>query len=476
MNQQQLQDLEIRFQDIKSAATQAQWNHPDYLRNQAVDVENDDLELAFLLMQRAHNLRPSGTLIMRKLTQYKNTLSEMGSQLLVISSLHLTASDTTQTRSTEQDMLPISKRQGVLNWLKKPFVLSVILPWIIFSFYQIIWASPRYESQSQVIVRKPDSQATLDASMALLTGLGVNSSNTDTELVEAYINSNDMIVYLEETVNLFAHFNSGKADFFSRLHNWASREDIREYYLSHVRVEIDESSSVITVKTQGFTPDFAHQFNNVIVQRAEWYINNIGHQLAESQLGFIEGEHKITEQRLQTAKTDLLNFQQTYNLLDPKAEGLAVQQIAYNLEASLSAKKTELYALESVMSADAPQVKAVRRAIKSIENQLVVEKSRLTEHDKVEQFSVGQVMSQYTDLQVNVELALQAYTSSLISLEKSRIEAYRQLQFLVIIESSTLPQENQYPAVFYNLSLFAVILLMIFMIVKIITATIKELS
>lgn len=481
MNQQKLQKLESRFQEIKQGATQAQWNSPDYLRNHAVDIENDDIELAFLLMQRAHNLRPEGTLIANKLEQYRNALTELGSQILVLNSLNQTTSNydismQNSPMSTQEDLELPSKKQIIINWLKKPISLAVILPWLLFTFYQVIWASPRFESHSQVIVRKPDNQATLDASMAVLTGLGVNSTNTDTELVEAYIYSNDMIIYLQESLNIFEHFNSSNADFFSRLPDWASKEDIQAYYLNHVVVEIDESSAVITIKTQGFTPEFAHRFNDELVKRAEWYINNIGHQLAQSQLTFIEGEHEITAKRLQSAKTDLLNFQQTYHLLDPKAEGIAMQQIAYSLEASLSAKKTELYALESIMSPDAPQVKSIRRVIESLENQLLAEKSRLTEHDLVEQFSVGEVMSQYTDFQVNVELALQAYTSSLISLEKSRIEAYRQLQFLVVIESPTLPEDNRYPAVLYNLSLFAVILLLLFMITKIITATIKELS
>jgi capsular polysaccharide transport system permease protein len=74
-----------------------------------------------------------------------------------------------------------------------------------------------------------------------------------------------------------------------------------------------------------------------------------------------------------------------------------------------------------------------------------------------------------------MELALKAYTSSQVSLEKSRIEAYRQLKYLVTIESPTKPQEAKYPEIIYNISLFLAINLMIFGIGRIVIATVSEL-
>jgi capsular polysaccharide transport system permease protein len=70
---------------------------------------------------------------------------------------------------------------------------------------------------------------------------------------------------------------------------------------------------------------------------------------------------------------------------------------------------------------------------------------------------------------------MQAYAASQISLEKSRIEAYRQLKFLVVVESPTLAEQARYPDVIYNLTLFLVVMMMIFGIGKIIFATAKEL-
>jgi capsular polysaccharide transport system permease protein len=84
-------------------------------------------------------------------------------------------------------------------------------------------------------------------------------------------------------------------------------------------------------------------------------------------------------------------------------------------------------------------------------------------------------VARFSDFKINLELALQAYTSSQVSLEKSRIEAYRQLKYLVTVESPTEPQDAKYPEVLYNTSLFLAITLMLFGIGRIVIATVSEL-
>lgn len=128
------------------------------------------------------------------------------------------------------------------------------------------------------------------------------------------------------------------------------------------------------------------------------------------------------------------------------------------------------------MSNDSPQVMALEREIKAIENQLEEENKRLSGHDKQDNLTVSEKIARSTELKVALELALEAYASSLISLEKSRIEAYKQMSYLVSVESATLPEANAYPKVTYNLVLLGVSLLFLFGIGKIILATIRELN
>lgn len=446
---------EEKFQQLRQNLTPAQFNDTVFLTAKAEQVEAKDKALAQRILVRVNNLKK---------------LSNEGS--LGKASVAGNARQARANISSPGSLVEKVKR--VLR--KSPFMVFVVLPCIIFAFYQSIVATERFESQAQVIVKQPDGAATMDASMAMLSGLGLpSSSGSDTELVKAYVFSNDMLEYLQSHLDLRKHFSATDIDWFSRLASEATREELFEYYNERVKVEINDTSGVVSIYTQGFTPEFAKQLANVVVSRAEWYINSIGHQLARSQLKFVSTEHQLVEQKLQKAQAELLKFQKQHNLLDPTAEGVAVQQIAYQLEGQITAKEAELKNLRTIMSDHAPKVVAMKSQLTALKAQLVTERNKLSHHSE-EQSSVGEILAQYSDLKVKADLALQAYTSSQISLEKSRIEAYRQLKYLITVESATLSQESKYPDAFYNVSLFALVLAMVFVIFRIIISTVRELK
>lgn len=360
--------------------------------------------------------------------------------------------------------------------LKQRKGLLIFAPWLVYALYLIIIASPQYESQSQLIVKSSDSSSSFDPSALMLSSVSGTSLSNESQLVEAYIKSADMLFYLEENLALREHYRSDNADFFSALSPYNSKEDFLEYYLSHIDVSVDAASSVITLRTRGFTPEFAQKINQAIVQKAEDFINKINNDLAKSKLRFATSEHEMVEQKLQQAKTELLEFQSKYNVLDPTAEGAAFQQIAFSLEATLAQKRAELSTIGTMMSDSAPEVINIRRQIKALESQLKEQKARISElNQSGDNLSVSELMARYSNVKVELELAIQAYASSLMSLENTRVETYQQLQHLVTVESPTLPEDNQYPRTLYNLTLFGVVLLMLYGVIRIIIATIKEL-
>jgi len=212
------------------------------------------------------------------------------------------------------------------------------------------------------------------------------------------------------------------------------------------------------------------------VEKAEQFINEINNNLAKSKLSFAKGEHEIVEQKLQQAKSSILEFQSKYNVLDPTAEGAAFQQIAFSLEATLAQKKAELSTISTMMSESAPEVINIKRQIGALQSAINEQKEKISTTDSDgNALSVSELMAQYSNLQVQLQLAIQAYSSSLITLENARVETYQKLQHLVTVESPTLPDDNKYPTVMYNLVLFGAILLLIYGVIRIVVATIREL-
>lgn len=365
---------------------------------------------------------------------------------------------------------------SLLEKLKTKPLYIIVIPWVLYAFYLIVIASPQYESQSQIIVKSSDNASSFDPSALLGGAMSGSGYSNDSQLIEAFVKSSDMLNYLNTTIQISEHYSSSEGDVFSRLNNDYTREGLLKYYLNHIDVEVDSASSIITLKTRAFSADFAKLINQTIVEHAENFINNIGNNLAKSQLSFAQSEHDIVEQKLQAAKLDILEFQSKYNVLDPTAEGAAFQQIAFSLEATLAQKRAELNTLRSMMSETAPEVLTAKRQIKALEEQIESQKSRVSDKSQgTQSLSVSEQMAQYSNLKVQLELAIQAFSSSLLTLENTRVETYQQLQHLVTVESPTLPEDNQYPQVMYNLVLVGVVLFMLFAIIRIVIATIREL-
>lgn len=476
MSQQAVEKIEQRFTELGLKTDKAIWDNGEKLIGLAQQVEQNDIYLARRVMQRARNLKPKSEQINKELARLTDKINSKAKQ-------------TQSSTSTEQNAKPNVKQAAMaklnnkrgLHLFAKPWFVLLVVPFIMFAFYQLVWAAPRFESRAQLIIQQPDGMATMDPSMALLSGLGVGGNSTaDTEIAKAYIHSQDMLNYLQQHNNLKEHYQNG-GDVFSRLSSNASIEDLLKYYIDHTTVEIDEDSGVLKILAQGFTPEFANTLTQTIVNRAEWYINSIGHQLADAQLKFIRLEHAKVEQRLRDAQKNTLAFQQKNNLLDPEAEGMALQQITYGLEGKIATKSAELKGLRSTMTEKAPQVVMLASELSALKTQLELERDRLSTQQgtnsniKNNGTSVSEVLAQFSDLKIELELALKGYTSSEVSLDKARIEAYRQLKYLVVVESATLPQDNKYPDTLYNILLFAVLQLMLFGIGKIILATVKEL-
>lgn len=476
MSQQAVEKIEQRFTELGLKTDKAIWDNGEKLIGLAQQLEQNDIYLARRVMQRARNLNPKNEQINKELARLTNKINSKAKQ-------------TQTSTSTEQNVKPNIKQTAIaklnnkrgLHLLTKPWFVLLVVPFVLFAFYQLVLAAPRYESRAQLIIQQPDGMSTMDPSMALLSGLGVGGSSTaDTEIAKAYIHSQDMLNYLQQHSNLKAHYQQ-HGDIFTGLSSDASSEDLLNYYIDHTTIEIDEDSGVLKILAQGFTPEFANNLTKIIVSRAEWYINSIGHQLAEAQLQFIRLEHAKVEQRLRDAQKNILAFQQKNNLLDPEAEGLALQQITYGLEGQIATKSAQLKGLRSTMTDRAPQVVMLEAELNALKTQLELERERLSQQGSeptnttANNRAVSQVLAQFSDLKIELELALKGYTASEVSLDKARIEAYRQLKYLVVVETATLPQDHQYPNTLYNILLFAVLQLMLFGIGKVILATVKEL-
>ncbi len=361
----------------------------------------------------------------------------------------------------------LKKKNGII---RRSWFWFVLLPFLLSSIYFGFIASDRYVGEAKVIVKQADSNNNSEFGIALL-GVGMSSGKQDAQLVRQFVLSLDMLHQLDKSLSLREHYQSNDIDILSRLWQWESQEDFLEYYRKHVSVNYDELSGTLAIRAQAFTPEFAQQIVKALLAQSELYINQIGHQLATEQVNFVKNELDRATEHLRKSKQQILEFQEKYQLFSPEQESGAKLTMVNELEAQLTRNKTELNNLRSYMNETSADIVALNAKIDALETQLLIERSKLV-GDKSNNFS--DVNAKHADLLLDLGFATDLYKGSLLSLEQARIEAYRKLKYLVVVDSPNLAEEAEFPKRLYNIMSTLVILSLLYGAMKIIWATIRE--
>ena len=375
--------------------------------------------------------------------------------------------------ATEADLISASSKAKPKNkntLVHHSWFWFVLLPFLISSGYFGLIASDRYVGEAKVIVKQADSNSNNDFGIALL-GVGMSSGKQDAQLVRQFVLSLDMLHRMDKLLALREHYQNKDIDILSRLWPWESQEDFLDYYRKHVSVNYDDLSGTLAIRAQAFTPEFAQKIVKALLEQSEQYINQIGHQLATEQVNFVKNELDRATQHLRKSKQQILEFQEKYQLFNPEQESGAKLTMVNELEAQLTRNKAELNNLRSYMNETAADIVALKAKIGALETQLLIERSKLV-GDKNNNF--GEVNAKHADLLLDLGFATDLYKGSLLSLEQARIEAYRKLKYLVVVDSPNLAEEAEFPHRLHNIISTLVILSLLYGAIKIIWATIRE--
>ncbi|WCL55111.1 hypothetical protein [Gimibacter soli] len=345
----------------------------------------------------------------------------------------------------------------------------VLVLFAIAAFYYVAMASNRYVAVAGVYVKASQSEGGDVSQIGLLSGLG--SNHQDSTLLQDFIHSQDMLRKLDEKVGLRAHYSSRDWDFISRLDDDATVEDFLQYYQDHVTVQLSGDSGVLTVEVQGFDRDAALLILQTIIAEAETFINDVGHQVARAEIDFVEGEMKRAQERLNAARERMLDFQSTNKIISPVVSGQALQGVVNELSAQLVQLKAEERAYADYLNDDATQLISTRNRIAAIEAQIEAEKAKLTSGAEG---ALNELTADYQEMEIDLQLATNIYQATLVGYEKARVEAYRKLKHLVVVQAPARPDEALYPRILYNLTTLFVLLSLAYGIIMMTIATIRE--
>lgn len=349
--------------------------------------------------------------------------------------------------------------------------IIVIAPMALLTVYLVMFSQPRYMSESKVAIKRASEIDSSNLNVGLLLGASNPGSAEDALYLKEYINSPDMLTILDKQLNFHEAFSHSGLDFFYYLPREVTVERFLDYYRHRLSILWDDKNGLLTIQTQGFTPEFALEFNKAILKESERFINELSHHIARDQQQFAESEmHKALE-RLDDSKQALLAYQNKNNVLDPEASALAATTLVNTLVGQKIQMESELRNLLTYLREDASQVISAKNAISSIASQIEEEKSKITapEGDRLNRMAVD-----FEELKARVAFNTDLYKMALTSIEKTRIEAARKLKVLSVISSPQKPEESSYPRKLYLLASWLLVCGLLFGTAKLLLAVIED--
>lgn len=358
-----------------------------------------------------------------------------------------------------------SKMRSPLLWL------TVFLPTLFSTIYFGLFASDVYISESSFVVRSPKNQASLTGFGALLQGTGFSRSQDDAYTVREYIQSRTALSQLEEEIPV-KDFYSTKGDFLSRFNTLGlsgSEEEFYRYFKDRISVDLDSVSGITTLRVRAFDSSEGQAINRKLLNLGEQLINRLNERARKDTVEYAEQAVADAEHNVKEAGAALTEYRIKNNIFDLPAQSGVQLTLISTLKAELVRVETQLAQLQS-MTPDNPQVEALLMRQKSLKKEINEQSKLLSGRGN----SAATQSADYQRLVLANELATQQLAAAMTSLQNTRSESDRQQLYLEVVNQPSQPDWAAEPHRLYNILSTFIIGLMLYGVLSLLIASIRE--
>lgn len=357
--------------------------------------------------------------------------------------------------------------QNAFQWI----IRSILLMGLMTVGYWL-FSSDRYVSEAIVIIQNTESVGlpTLDIG-SMLGGLG-GANKPDQLLLREHLLSVDMLKKLDAAFDLRSHYSDSRRDFASRM--WfrdGSIEWFHRYYLSRVSVVFDDYAGVLRVSAQAYDAKTAQAIAAMLVKEGERFMNEMSHALARAQVNFLDKQVALAQEQVLKASKAMLDFQNQKGLASPKATVESIYAIIAKLEGQRTELQTQLASLPRNLDRNHPTKKSLQQSLQAVERQIAQEHAKLAS-------TSGKPLNSLVEEEQRLELELKfkqdLYKTSLVGLEKGRMDAARTLKHVSVLQMPVMPEYAMEPRRIYGVIATMCITLLLVGIVNLLKAVILD--
>lgn len=361
-----------------------------------------------------------------------------------------------------------------MSFNKFTFLFFVLIPSSLVATYYYKYASDQYVSESRYIIQG-SSQQNVDV-LGMVTGLtGMASSGTDSLTVQNYINSHDFLKTISNRINLRKEYSDPVHDWWARLPEDATQEDLLEYWeKSIVNITFDSASGISILEVTAFEPEMAQKISVEILEISEDFINTMSDNARDDALEFAQAEAAKAKEALNNLRNQITIFSESEKVISVEQNAQTEQGIVAELKQKLATAEAEYKKVSAYMRQDSLKVKALINDINSIKNQIAVQQSRWTAPDTGAGKTVASAVQNTARLTSEIAFAEQLYVTALSALKQAEIESKQKQRYLERIVPPHLPDEALKPYRILSAVSFFLASFMIWGVLSLIISSVRE--
>lgn len=329
------------------------------------------------------------------------------------------------------------------------FALCVALPAALFTGYLYLRAADQYASTVAFSVRGPEQAPVVGLLGAL--GQGFSNGGVDAEIVYEFVRSQQMVETAARALPLDRMFNRRPGDVVFSLGEDQPVEDVVDYWNWMTDVSFDGATGLVRFEARAFTPDDAQAIAAFVLDESTRLVNALSQRAREDAISVAKGAVAEAEDRLRFVRRAMRDFRDRAQDVDPSENARAALGLVANLEEELARARVSLDTELSLVGAASPRIAPLRQRIASLTTQIEEGRARIGAGERLDPASAasGKALStaitDYEELQVDLEFAQNVYLSALSSFEQAQIEARRQSRFLTPHIGPTRSEAPQHP-------------------------------
>jgi capsular polysaccharide transport system permease protein len=327
------------------------------------------------------------------------------------------------------------------------FIGLVLVPAMALAVYFLVLAADQYVATARFTVREIGVPSLSADRTAASGGTGLFASDAPspfTAVAASYVTSAAILDDLAPHVDLRALMNRDEADFWARLGPHASREQLHRQWLRHVRVSIDRTSGIVTVRLRAFRPDDALDLAKAVLAATEALVNALSRRQRLDALDRARAEAATAEARLREAVTALSALRDAAGTISPLQEAGETLRLLTQLTAERIALDVEIRGLDGALRGDTARLRLLTERRDRIERDVAALRASLAGRTTTDA-NLAAALGQFELLEVRRQFAAKLYEMTQARLIAAELDLSRQAVYLHVFEPPGLPQDARYP-------------------------------